>query len=230
MFSDRWALNDPQPPAKTGRTSIQRNWLGDIVGGTRIEYVPTAAGGIGDFRRIYRDANGQDAYMDLSPSERVGQYSDSNRDAWRERKRTEAAQAGTDRRTAVQQEESNRRFNVTTGITRDQIAATADHQRGQLGLLTKQLEIQGAQIKAQSKQAEEALKQRAREGADQKELAVLGLNLQSKQMELGNHLAESKMMIESNQFDRQMAMDEKTNRRTKVMGALTLIAQSAARL
>ena len=54
--------------------------------------------------------------------------------------------------------------------------------------------------------------------------------LRTTQVERSNNLLDAKLRQEGQQFERQHALDEKNGRRTQVMGALTLIAQSAAKL
>ncbi|MCE2835437.1 MAG: hypothetical protein LW834_00295 [Cyanobium sp. 49614_E6] len=53
---------------------------------------------------------------------------------------------------------------------------------------------------------------------------------QTRQMELNNDLLREKLGVEDRHFQQQMALDERNARRTKVLGSLTLIAQSLQRL
>ncbi len=131
------------------------------------------------------------------------------------------AEAG--RRYDLERSDRNTQQGVENQYRSDSLAATIGYQQGSLANQTQEL-------KNSLKIQEATLAQRGKESADANELSRLQLGLQSTQMSLTNNLAERKMTLEAGQFDRQMAMDEKTNRRTKVMGALTLIAQSAARL
>ena len=236
MLDDRTAINNPAQGAAAAGTSIKRNLLGDIVGGTKIEYMPSAAGGLGDFRRIYKDANGQDAYLELTPNERKGNYSDSNRDAWRAKKERETAEEKTRIETEERQGILDKRHADNYGLQlQDQktrlLQVEGELQRGKdaQAVLMEQLRQSGITAgnthTIQKGQLDET--KNARIDANTHRTEELGLTRQ--QMQLNNQLQQAKLLQESQQFERQHALDEKNNRRTQVMGALTLIAQSAAK-
>ena len=236
MFDDRTAINNPAQGAAAAGTSIKRNGFGEIVGGTRIEYMPSAAGGLGDFRRIYKDASGQDAYLELKPNERKGEYSDSNRDAWRARQNIETATEKARIETARQQGIVNRRDDRDHGLRRDQFEEQREQNKASNSNIAAQTGILGQQVANQGKQNEYNF-QIQKAGVDEQRNARIDANthrteelgLTRQQMQLNNQLQQAKLLQESQQFERQHALDEKNNRRTQVMGALTLIAQSAAK-
>ena len=236
MFDDRTAINNPAQGAAAAGTSIKRNGFGEIVGGTRIEYMPSAAGGLGDFRRIYKDASGQDAYLELKPNERKGEYSDSNRDAWRARQNTEAAtekaRLQTEKQQGILDNRYRQEFNLKLEELRgqqQQYKASNEQALAQIGLQGQQVTNQGKQIEAQTKLGQGQLSEQTNARIDANTHRTEELGLTRQQMQLNNQLQQAKLLQESQQFERQHALDEKNNRRTQVMGALTLIAQSAAK-
>jgi hypothetical protein len=236
VLDDRTAINNPAQGAAAAGTSIKRNLLGDIVGGTKIEYMPSAAGGLGDFRRSYQDNSGQTHYLELKPNERKGDYSDSNRDAWRAKQEREAATEKARLQTEKQQGILNARYEKEFGLKfaelQSQIAQVSNaHQTSlaQIGLQGQQVTNQGKQIEAQTKLGQGQLSEQTNARIDANTHRTEELGLTRQQMQLNNQLQQAKLLQESQQFERQHALDEKNNRRTQVMGALTLIAQSAAK-
>lgn len=236
MFDDRTAINNPAQGAAAAGTSIKRNGFGEIVGGTRIEYMPSAAGGLGDFRRIYKDASGQDAYLELRPNERKGEYSDSNRDAWRARQNTEAATEKARLQTEKQQGIVNRRDDRRHDLELQDLKLRIAGQEANSAATLKQLENQGETLRQngiiagnshtiQKGQLDEAKNTRI----DNAQARDRDFALRTTQVERSNNLLDAKLLQEGQQFERQHALDEKNSRRTQVMSALTLIAQSAAK-
>lgn len=236
MLDDRTAINNPAQGAAAAGTSIKRNLLGDIVGGTKIEYMPSAAGGLGDFRRSYQDNSGQTHYLELKPNERKGDYSDSNRDAWRAKQEREKAEEKARIETARQQGIIDNRHKQDYGLRGQEIEARLlqiegglqqgrDNHAAVMEGLRQSGITAGNTHTIQKGQLDET--KNARIDANTHRTEELGLTRQ--QMQLNNELQQAKLLQESQQFERQHALDEKNNRRTQVMGALTLIAQSAAK-
>jgi hypothetical protein len=229
VFSDRTAINNPPQPAAAAGTSIERNLFGDIVGGTRIEYVPSAAGGLGDFRRIYKDANGQDAYLELKPNERTGEYSDSNRDAWRARHTTNKVTADARAEAAKQQGIVSQEREKDRAIRKKEVDATITSIKQQGENQLGQLRLQGEALNNQYQVSLRTLAESTEARKDNAAARATEAELTRQQMALNNNLQQQKLLQDSAQFERQVALDEKNGRRTQVLGALTLIAQSAAK-
>ena len=238
MVSDRSAINNPTQSGGTdGKSSIQRDWLGGISGGTRIEFVPAASGGLGDFRRIYKDANGQDQYLDLQSHERVGNYSDSNRDAWRNRATRKADLAET-RAIAARQEKSdaderNKNFTLLEGRLANETAGV----RAQLLNITAgiadnagRLDLARTAQEGANTIAKGTLDLQRDTARDQRDYQNALLEQQGDQLKETNRLNASKLLLDDQHFQQQVELDKRNGRRTQVLGALSLIAQSAARL
>lgn len=231
--------SDPQ-----GFVGVRRGWNGKIESGTRIEFVPSAANGLGDFRRIGKGANGQDIIVDLDPSERVGQYSDSNRDARRARREREDAQAETRRlieegraSDRAQRGIDNRNTTRSLDLQGAQIANQGRHFEGVLNQIIQQGRYQDAQLRevTASREASNTLERdRLNQNADfqRDEVAYRNavLGQQGQALQDQNRIAAAKLMYDDKHFQQQMELDKRNGRRTQVLGALSLIAQSAARL
>lgn len=238
MFSDRSAINNPTQSGGTdGKSSIQRDWLGGISGGTRIEFVPAAAGGLGDFRRIYKDANGQDQYLDLQPNERVGNYSDSNRDAWRSRATrkadlTEARNLAADQR-KIDADERAKNFKLLEGRLDNETASTrAQLLSIQAGITDNagRLDLARTAQEGANTIAKGTLDLNRDVAQNQLTLGLAQIEQGNNQLKASNQLAASKLLLDDQHFQQQIELDKRNGRRTQVLGALSVIAQSAARL
>lgn len=152
--------------------------------------------------------------------------------AIQERKDKEKIKAENEGKQDILNARYEKEFGLKLAELQSQIAQVNNaHKTGlaQIGLQGEQVKNQGKQIDAQAKlglgQLDET--KNARIDANTHRTEELGLTRQ--QMQLNNQLQQAKLLQESQQFERQHALDEKNNRRTQVMGALTLIAQSAAK-
>jgi hypothetical protein len=207
------ALNPPSGQSSGG---------GADPGPTGIVFVD----GKGYRRRKGLDANGNVIYRDLTTDERrmnAGQYSWDREDAELSRRRTEEAQG---RIAAIgernhQAEIAQRNAENERGNRAIDAQIQSSNNSYSLGLAG--IENQAAALNANTLSRD---KDRAQQG-DQ---FAASMAQQTRQMELNNDLLRQKLGVEDRHFQQQMALDERNARRTKVLGSLTLIAQSLQRL
>jgi hypothetical protein len=131
----------------------------------------------------------------------------------------------------------DRRGDRDHGLQRDQFEEQREQNRASNATRAGEIGILGQQVANQGKQNENQF-QIQKAGVDEQRNARIDANthrteelgLTRQQMQLNNEIQQAKLLQEGRQFERQVALDEKNSRRTKVLGALTLIAQSASRL
>jgi len=187
------------------------------------------------WRRSYTNSEGKTVWRALNLGERAAFPGASIQE---EQTRLAKDEANARETRGLQQQErlqgkSDARFNAQLAQQNSQFLASH-------GLAVQQLQSSSAaqleQLRNQSTQLQNAYQlgvaqlgetSAARKDATDARTAELGLTRQ--QMELNNNLQQQKLLQDSAQFERQVALDEKNGRRTQVLGALTLIAQSAAK-
>ena len=189
-------------------------------------FVPEAAGGRGGYR--VKDDNGN--WVNLRPDElnqNGTNYSDGGQETEGMRNylkgKTQDGIETTERARVAAADDAKYRL-LQAQITQQGKASDAQIQSvieqgknaaGQLKLLSDRLGIEDGNTDADRIQRGNQFDSTMR--------------AQTRQMELSNETQREKLRLENQQFERQHALDEKNGRRTQVMGALTLIAQSAAK-
>ena len=182
--------------------------------------------GKGYRRRKGLDANGNVIYRDLTTDERrmnAGQYSWDREDAELSRRRTEEAEG----KIAALGERSRQA---------DIAQRDAENKRGnrlidaQIQANTNSYNLGIAGINQQTAAITASTLSRDKDRTQQGDQFAASMAQQTRQMELNNDLLREKLGVEDRHFQQQMALDERNARRTKVLGSLTLIAQSLQRL
>lgn len=195
---------------------------------------PQWVGGSG-WRRSYTNSEGKTVWRALNPGERAAfpgasiqeeqtrlAKDEANARETRALQQQERLQGKSDARFNAQLAQQNSQFLASHGLAVQQLQSSSAERLEQLRNQTKQLEGQIELGRAQLGETKAA-----RLDATDARTAELGLT--RTQMELNNNLQQQKLLQDSAQFERQVALDEKNGRRTQVLGALTLIAQSAAK-
>jgi hypothetical protein len=99
-----------------------------------------------------------------------------------------------------------------------------------LAITLEQVRNQGKSIDNTHTLGLAEINQRGDERKDAMTVRNEELRMSREQMQLNNQLQGRKLDMEDQHFQQQAALDHKNSRRTQVMNALTLIAQSAAKL
>ncbi len=207
-------------------------WEGALFGGAGEKDLgaPERIKGVGG-RRAYTNAEGQRVYRPLTPAEQQATGWTAQSDAtWIAKQEALDLEARTisaaDRRQGIADAHraddrafQNKQLQATIDssananeLTRQQIQAGITRDANSNAVAIKTLELQGDQHK-------DAMTIRNDE-----------LRMSREQMQLNNQLQDRKLTMEDRHFQQQAALDHKNSRRTQVMNALTLIAQSAAKL
>ena len=188
-----------------------------------IEYIE----GVGH-RRAYTNSEGQRVYRGLTQVEQSSTGKTTQSDITRA---AEDKAAGREERLLQHQEmlqaKSDERFQTQITQQNAQFQASLNAQLEQARASTA---AQLAGIANQSKSIDNAnalgMAQLGQQGQQHKDVMAQ----QTRQLELNNDLLRQKLGVEDRHFQQQMALDERNARRTKVLGSLTLIAQSLQRL
>lgn len=182
--------------------------------------------GKGYRRRKGLDANGNVIYRDLTADERkinAGQYSWDREDAELSRRRSEKAKAEVAAIGERNRQDEITQRNAENERSNRSIDAQIQSSNNSYNLGLAGIENQTAALNANTLSRD---KDRAQQG-DQ---FAASMAQQTRQLELNNDLLRQKLGVEDRHFQQQMALDERNARRTKVLGSLTLIAQSLQRL
>ena len=154
-------------------------------------------------------------------AERAGATARSERADLLSLRRTEVAQSGQQIANAYQIARTNagndsRRIESQHTTTLAALEAQREATR-------EQTRVALAGIMQQGSNLEKTLAANALQARDQNETNRF-------QIQKNDELMRDRMRMEGDQFDRQIAQDERASRRARIMGSLTLVAQSLARL
>jgi len=187
------------------------------------------------WRRSYTNSEGKTVQRALNPGERATLPGASlqeeqtriaeDREASREGRLLQhqtTLQEKSDQRFNTQLQQQNAQFQASNALAIQQLQSSN-------ATALAQLQNQGDQLKNQYQLGLAQLGESTAARKDATDARTAELSLTRQQMELNNNLQQQKLLQDDRQFERQAALDEKNNRRTKVLGALTLIAQSAAK-
>ena len=188
-----------------------------------IEYVEGAG-----HRRAYTNSEGQRVYRGLTQAEQSSTGKTTQSDITRV---TEDKAAGREERLLRHREmlqaKSDERFQTQITQQNTQFQASLNAQLEQARASTA---AQLAGIVNQGKSIDNAnalgMAQLGQQGQQHKDVMAQ----QTRQLELNNDLLREKLGVEDRHFQQQLGLDERNARRTKVLGSLTLIAQSLQRL
>lgn len=249
----------PDAASVVGNTPGFSTAVASLWGPARAQATGVTSGSAGDvgnavwlkgkgYRRITGyDNSGQPIYRHLDPTERARpEFRDEDTKLANElAHQREGRLAARDSQIRA---EDRRRWEAQQGLQQgqlnlqgQQIQAGIDQARVQAGLEGQKIGLLGQQIKEQglaAQRAHELNLQQLTQSSDQftRTLAYKALSesqdraLTRQQIEDNTELAKEKMRIESSQFDRQMAQDDRTSRRARVINSLSIVAQSLARL
>jgi len=188
------------------------------------------------YRRISKDAQGNTVYSHLTDGERNSNrsYSGAAENAELDRRRTAKSEAKAE---AL----GTRRFEAEQATTRETLKQQGLATEGQLTALKNQGAAQLQQLELlrtgqtnQLTDAREGRTHQTRQDDANRTLQRDQLSTENQrileQMRLNDTTLNRKLTLENQQFERQAALDERNARRTKVLGALTIIAQSLQRV
>lgn len=219
------ALSGGVTPARQGGAPANadpRDWLGNPIRSGAIELVD----GKGFRRRKGNDANGNPIYQDLTAAERQangGQYSWDREDQLLSQQRTEKAQQQLAERDAASRRTEQQRWS-------DELTLKTKGLEGQLESIRQQGANNAAQIELSRLQMQQTSTDRALDRNQQANQFNANLGQQTEQMRLNNKLLEQRMNLEDSHFQQKLAYDKHQSRRAQILGSLTLISQSLARL
>jgi len=224
-YGDAVTVINPPPGQSSGG--------GADPGPTGIAFVD----GKGYRRRAGLDASGNVIYRDLTADERkmnAGQYSWDREDAELSRRRTEKAQAQL-----ATISERSRQDEITQRNAENERGNRAIDAQIQANTNSTNVAIAGIQANTAASNQQAGLTRdalnanttsRDKDRTQQGDQFTATMAQQNRQLELNNELLTEKLGVEDRHFQQQMALDERNARRTKVLGSLTLIAQSLQRL
>jgi hypothetical protein len=115
-------------------------------------------------------------------------------------------------------------------VNRASIGAQLEQIRSSSAQGLEQLKLQGKRDENTQTLGMAQLGQQGEQHKDAMAVRNDELRMSREQMQLNNQLQGRKLDMEDRHFQQQAALDHKNSRRTQVMNALTLIAQSAAKL
>jgi hypothetical protein len=195
------------------------------------------------WRRSYTDSKGNTVQRELNAGERTKLPGASlqaeqtrlteDRAAGREERLLEHQtnlQGKSDQRFETQIAQQNAQFQANMGLQMQQLQASIAAQQASSTAALEQIRLQGKSIDNAHTLGLAEINQRGDERKDAMTVRNEELRMSREQMQLNNQLQDRKLTMEDQHFQQQAALDHKNGRRTQVMNALTLIAQSAAKL
>jgi hypothetical protein len=203
----------------------------------KIEDVP----GFG-YRASYTNENGVRVMRKLNENELrhlgITQAGDDARvEKAKEGKIRDELKAGQEKRQNIVTERDNRDYNLRLETLERETRAKEAINATNLEQIRATTTNTAAQIAQQGRRDDNAhslgqatLVQQGEERKDAMTIRNEELRMSREQMQLNNQLQDRKLTMEDQHFQQQAALDHKNSRRTQVMNALTLIAQSAAKL
>jgi hypothetical protein len=219
----------PATPAAPGaRTFVENRW--------KASFRPELAGGVGDFG--YQKADGSWAAIPQdvrnANTAEFGAPTLQARRAKLQEEQNEIKNRGiSDNARQDRRDELDLRIRgldeqVRQNTQTNNLALETLRQQGETN--TAQIALQGQRLSAETSERQA---DRAQQGEQHKDAMTIRndeLRMSREQMQLNNQLQDRKLTMEDRHFQQQAALDHKNSRRTQVMNALTLIAQSAAKL
>ena len=195
-----------------------------------IEYIE----GVGH-RRAYTNSKGERVYRALNLEEQKATGKTNQSDATRVADDKAAGreerlmqhqtmlQGKSDQRFETQLAQQNSQFQASLSAQLEQARASSAAQMAGIA-------NQGIQLKNNHELGLAGLAQQGEQHKDAMTIRNDELRMTREQIQANNVLQGRKLDMEDRHFQQQAALDHKNSRRTQVMNALTLIAQSAAKL
>jgi len=236
--------NSDTPPTTgdQGAVGITRDrWTGDITSGASPQWVQSADGGRGGYRRVGKDAQGNNVYFNLSTNDRTklegGKYSWDNENAERARLTDQGERTTLQERSDKAERTRNDQWNKEHGLRLAELERNVQRLLAEIRQIQQNVAFQTAQlgeVTAARKEGNEINRDELGLDRDiasnQLTLGLAQIEQGNKQLEASNKLNASKLLLDDQHFQQQMELDKRNSRRTQVLGALSLIAKSAANL